>query len=246
LIIAAHGDCGGKGGNVLTQELAHRMRQTGRFAEVAVGFMRGQPSIEEAAARIASDTIRIYPLFLGNGYYVSEAIPRRLAIADGVDALGHHIIFEEPLGLNAHLPGLLASAAAAAAIRRGIPPSVANLLLVAHGSERAPNSAETARQIMRGIIHAGSFSSVDVSFLEEAPFFSDAIRTCARPTLVLGLFAGGGMHATDDVQEAIRSLGDNRVFGIDQLGGYASIIELIASDLGKPAHAERANPVERV
>lgn len=229
---------------MLAQELAHRMRQAHRFADVAVGFMRGQPSIEEAVAHVTSDAIRIYPLFLSDGYYVSEAIPKRLGINDGVDALGHHIVVEEPLGRNPHLPGLLASAAAAAAMRRGIPPSEANLLLVAHGSEHAPNSAETARLIMQGVIHAGAFASVDVSFLEEAPFFSAAIHTCARPTFVLGLFAGGGMHATDDVHEAIRSLGDNGVFGIDQLGGYASIIELIASDLNKPAHAEKAKPVE--
>lgn len=230
---------------MLAYELAHRMRQTRRYAEVAVGFMRGEPSIEDAVAHLLSDTIRIYPLFLSDGYYVSEAIPKRLGIDKGIDALGHRVTFDRPLGLNPRLPGLLAAAANAAAMRRGISSSAANLLLVAHGSKHAPNSADVARLILQGVSQAGSFASVGVSFLEEDPLFSDAIHACARPTFVLGLFAGGGMHVTDDVQEAIRSLGDDRVFGIDQLGGYASVIELIASDLDKPAHAEKATPVER-
>lgn len=238
LIVAAHGDCGGNGGNVLALELARHMRQTGRYAEVAVGFMASEPSIEAAAAQVTSSTIRIYPLFLSDGYYVSVAIPKRLAISDGVDARGRRIVFAEPLGLNPHLPGLLASAAAAAAVRLNIPASAANLLLVAHGSKHTPHSAEAACRIMRGIADTGRFASIGVAFLEEAPFFSDAIHACGRPVFVLGLFAGGGIHAKDDVQEAIRRLNDDRVFGIDQLGGYASIIELIASDLGKPAQAK--------
>jgi sirohydrochlorin cobaltochelatase len=233
LVIIAHGDCGGIGGNVLARELARRVGQTGRFAEVAAGFLRCQPSIEEVAAHIASATIRLYPLFLSDGYYVRDAIPRRLAIKDGVDALGHRVIVDEPLGLHPRLPEILASAAAAAALGRGISPNSATLLIVAHGSRHTTNSADIARLISDGIASKGRFRSVDVSFLEEAPFFRDALRRCPRPTFVLGLFAGGGMHATDDVQRAIAALGDNLVFGIEQLGGYGSIIELISSDLSK-------------
>jgi sirohydrochlorin cobaltochelatase len=218
---------------VLAQELARRMRRTGRYAEVAVGFMRGEPSIEDTVARITSDTIRIYPLFLSDGYYVSEAIPSRLGISEGIDALGRRIVFEVSLGLDPGLPGLLAAAVAAAAARRGLASGAVNLLVVAHGSRHAPNSADIARAVARGVKDAMPFASVDVSFLEEEPLFRDAIRTCARPVFVLGLFAGGGMHATNDVGEAIKALGDARVFGIDQLGGYAGVIEMIAGGLNR-------------
>ncbi len=88
LVIAAHGDCGGNGENVLVRELAHRLRQTGCFAEVAAGYLRCEPLIEDVVARSECERIRIYPLFLSDGYYVREAIPKRLAIVEGVDARG--------------------------------------------------------------------------------------------------------------------------------------------------------------
>ncbi len=76
-----------------------------------------------------------------------------------------------------------------------------------------------------------AFANVAVAFLEEAPLFSEALAESARPLLVLGLLAGGGMHATDDVQAAVNDLGDPQVINVAQLGGYASIIELVVADL---------------
>ena len=86
-MIAAHGDCGGERGNVLAIELARRMRLSRRYQEVVVGYMKSAPTIEEAAARIGAERIRLLPLFMSDGYYVREAIPRRLGIHDGVRAM---------------------------------------------------------------------------------------------------------------------------------------------------------------
>jgi hypothetical protein len=36
-----------------------------------------------------------HPLFMSNGHYVSEAIPKRLGIRKGMDALGHQVTIEE-------------------------------------------------------------------------------------------------------------------------------------------------------
>lgn len=215
------------------RELVHRLRQAGCFAEVAAGYLRCEPSIEDVVARIECGRIRIYPMFLSDGYYVREAIPRRLAIVEGIDARGRKISIDPPLGLHPELPRVLASAAAAAAERRGILPKSANLLLVAHGSSKTPHSAEVANLIKDSVAKDLAFASVAVAFLEEEPLFSAALVQSARPLLVLGLLAGGGMHATDDVQAAVNDLGDPQVINVAQLGGYASIIELVVADLCK-------------
>lgn len=233
LLIVAHGDCGGPGGDMLAQELARRMRQTRCYDEVAIGFMRSQPLVEEVVSHITSDNIRLYPLFMSDGSYVRDAIPKRLGITDGVDALGHRVSIDEPLGLHPKLPELLMSAAAGAALGNGIQPKSASLLLVAHGSSLSPHSGDVARHIRDCIARGGAFSDVEVSFLEEAPFFADALGRCVRPTFVLGLFAGGGMHAADDVRGAVIALGNPQVHVVEQLGGYAGIIELVTADLGQ-------------
>jgi sirohydrochlorin ferrochelatase len=232
LLIAAHGDCGGPGGNVLASELARRMRQAGRYREVAVGYLSCSPSIEEAAAHMASGTIILYPLFMSNGYYVSEAIPKRLGLSnDGVDPLGRRVIIHEPLGLHPELPQLLHSAAVDAAAGKAVSPKSATLLLVAHGSAHAPHSATAAQRIRDWMAGRGVFAAVELAFLEEEPLFVPLLRNCPRPTFVLGLFAGEGMHGGDDIHNAIASLQDPKIHIVEQLGGYAEIIELIASRL---------------
>ncbi|MCB1377873.1 MAG: hypothetical protein KDK89_05830 [Alphaproteobacteria bacterium] len=230
-MIAAHGDCGGEGGNLLANELARRVRLSKRYDEVVVGYMKAQPSIEEVAAHISSERIRLFPLFMSDGYYVREAIPNRLGIRDGIDALGHHVTIETPLGLLPELPGLLIQASLAVAANAGLQTNATTLLLVAHGSENSPHSAEMARDLRDRMAAENLFRDVVVSYLEEKPFFADQLMACPRPTIVLGLFAGGGMHATEDVRGAVAELGDPKVHIVEQLGGFAGIIEMAVAGL---------------
>lgn len=227
----AHGDCGGETRNVLANELARRVRAARCYDEVSVGYMRCGPSIEDAAARITSEHIRLYPLFMSDGYYVRDAIPQRLGLHDGVDSFGHRVVIDDPLGINPQLPDMLLAAALQAAHVAGIPPEAATLLLVAHGSGNSPHSAAAALAIASEIASRQSFGGVETAFLEEAPLFAEAIAACPRPVVVLGLFAGGGLHADDDVRAAIRELNDPQVHLVEQLGGYARIIELIVAEL---------------
>ncbi len=216
---------------MLAIELAKRLRLAKCFSEVTVGFMRGTPTIEDAASRITSGNVRIYPLFMSDGYYAQTAIPGRLGIEGGIDARGHHVAFERPLGLNPRLPKLLAQAAAEAALSSGMQPSAATLLLVAHGSSNSSQSADAAHAIRAGLEATSIFARTELAFLEQEPEFLPALRACRRPTIVMGLFTGCGMHAVDDVRAAIHALAGEPVILVEQLGGYAPIIEMIASEL---------------
>jgi sirohydrochlorin cobaltochelatase len=231
LLIAAHGDCGGPGGNVLASELARRARLSGRYSEVAIGYLRCSPTIEEAAASLKSNNISLFPLFMSNGYYVGEAIPKRLGLTNGVDALGREVRIQEPLGLHPDLPNLLLTAATDAAMGKTIDPKSATLLLVAHGSASSPDSSAAAQRICRQMADRNLFKAVELSFLEEEPFFVPTLQKSDRPTFVLGLFAGEGMHGGDDIHNAIAALTDPKVHVIEQLGSYAMIIELVLSQL---------------
>lgn len=231
LLIVAHGDCGGERGNVLANELARRMRLSRRYDEVAVGYMKTAPLIEEAAARIGVERVRVFPLFMSDGYYVSDAIPRRLGMHGGIDAMGHEVRIETPLGLLPGLPPLLLKAAVETARGEGKEPGASHLLLVAHGNSNSSHSADTARQIASEMAEAGVFASVDTAFLEEKPFLGEVLAASPRPLFVFGLFAGCGMHGQDDLHAAVEALGDGNVHIVEQLGGYAGVIELIAGGL---------------
>jgi sirohydrochlorin ferrochelatase len=231
LLIAAHGDCGGDRGNVLAIELARRMRLSRHYEEVVVGYMKSDPTIEEAAARIGAERIRLMPLFMSDGYYVREAIPRRLGIHDGVDAMGHHVVIATPLGLLPELPRVLLEASVDSARAEGLLPSASTLLVVAHGNGNSTQSAGTARAIAQQMAEHRVFAGVQTAFLEEPPFLKDVLASAPRPLFVLGLFAGCGMHGLEDLHNAVEALHDSSVRIVEQLGGYARVIELIASGL---------------
>jgi sirohydrochlorin cobaltochelatase len=194
--------------------------------------MKCAPSIEEASMQIGCNRIRLYPLFMSDGYYVRDAIPGRLGIANGVDAQRRRIRIDAPLGLHPGLPRLLANAASRAALGDGIVPSSATLLLVAHGSATSTRSADVARRLRDAIAGECAFARLEVAFLEEPPFLPETLSACPRPVIVIGLFAGCGMHVEDDLHGAVQALGDSSVFILEQLGGYAGMIEMIAADLG--------------
>ena len=99
LLIIAHGERGGAAENSLVHDLVTRLRASSRFARVEAGFIRSEPPLEEAAARLSGTRMTVYPLFMSDGYYVRRAIPERLA-ASGHAGTGAPSILP-PLGLDA-------------------------------------------------------------------------------------------------------------------------------------------------
>jgi sirohydrochlorin ferrochelatase len=216
---------------MLARELARRMRHAAGFDEVAVGYIRIAPSIEDAARGLSSPRVLVYPLFMSDGYYVRQAIPERLGLRAGRDNWGHKVQIAEPLGVSPELPALLDAALRSAAGAHGLDAPRTHVLLVAHGSTKSPHSADVARSIARKVEDGGRFASVSPALLEEEPFLAEALGSLPRPLLVLGLFAGEGLHGGDDLSAAVRVLNDPEVFVVEQLGGYAGVIELIARSL---------------
>jgi sirohydrochlorin ferrochelatase len=71
---------------------------------------------------------------------------------------------------------------------------------------------------------------VTTAFLEEEPFLEDALRASPAPTIVAGFFFGDGMHAGDDVPEAIEETGANAIY-TGPIGNSPAIAPLIAAAL---------------
>lgn len=221
LLVVAHGERGGAAENQLVHTLVARLREAGIFARVEAGFIRSDPSIEDAAARLGGDALTIYPLFMSDGYYVKQAIPQRLggAVADMMT----------PLGLDAALPPLVAEVGMEAARDTGIEPAMAHFLLVAHGSSKSGESAAAARAVAARIDAAGDFASLTVAFLEEEPFLDAALKTVRGPAVLLGLFAGDGMHAAEDLPDALKRSGRSDVVLAGSLGTDPRLADLVVS-----------------
>ncbi|HXK53069.1 MAG TPA: CbiX/SirB N-terminal domain-containing protein [Hyphomicrobiales bacterium] len=227
LLIIAHGERGGAAENSLVHDLVTRLRASSRFARVEAGFIRSEPPLEEAAARLSGTRMTVYPLFMSDGYYVRRAIPERLA-ASGHAGTGAPSILP-PLGLDPGLVPLGEEIALEAVAAAGLESAGTHLLAVAHGSSKSGESAACARSVAAQIEARGQFASVSVAFLEEHPFLEAALKTQPGPAALLGLFAGDGLHAAEDLPGALAASGRRDIVLAGSLGGDRRLADLVAA-----------------
>jgi sirohydrochlorin ferrochelatase len=226
-ILVSHGDRGGLSPNAALAAQAERVRELTGLT-VLTGMLKGEPTLEEAvseAAATGASRIVIYPLFMADGYFVKKVRERAGTVAGSPE-----LIVLPPLGIDPALPDILVDGAIGLASREGIEPSDARLLIVGHGSKLGPASASATRKVAARAALARRFPSVTTAFLEEEPFLEDALRASNAPTIVAGFFFGDGMHAAEDVPDAIAETGANAVY-TGAIGDSPAIARLIADAL---------------
>ena len=254
LLIAAHGERGGErpagANNEATFRIAHSLSANlstnlstslstnlstpGLICEVAVGFIRGEPSIKEALGSLTAPDIIVYPLFVANGYFTRDRLAQLLEEANGE---GRKVRVMAPLGLDPGLPELVIGFAAEAARKHAFEPSTCNVILLAHGSKKNPASRKSTEQMERALEASGSFRSVRGAFLEEAPSLQSAAEGVQGPIVVVGMFSGEGLHGAKDAPQLVSGLRrDDAVFA-GVIGTAAGVADLIARSVENALHA---------
>lgn len=226
-VLAAHGDRGGLSPNAALKAQAEAVR-TLTGLPVATGMLKGEPTIEQALAEAAASgasRIVVYPLFMADGYFVQKVRDRVRAVG-----LATEPQILTPLGLDPALPDILVQEAVDTAVRERLDPAASRLLIVGHGSKLGPASATATRKAAARAALTRRFASVTTAFLEEEPFVEDALRASAVPTIVAGFFFGDGMHAGEDVPDAIAETGANAVY-TGAIGNSPAVAALIAAAL---------------
>src|SRR6056297_761706 len=84
LVIVAHGSHLNPDSSTPTQRHADTIRATGAFDEVKTGFWKEEPSIREVLRTVESEEVYVVPLFISEGYFTEQVIPRELRL-DGWD-----------------------------------------------------------------------------------------------------------------------------------------------------------------
>lgn len=230
LIIAGHGDRGGgvpgrADRNQTILNHAERLRLTTPFAAVGAGLLKGEPDVEAAIAAalaVKPRALVVYPFFMANGYFMRTVLRERITALQ----LPCPVHFAGPLGLDPRLPAMMLEAARKCAESHHVAPSSARLLVASHGSKIGPASAEATRDVVAKIAAADVFQTAEAGFLEEEPFVAAQLAACRQPTVVIGFFSSGGMHAAEDVPAAIAKTGADAIYA-GPIGASAQIPRLI-------------------
>ena len=198
LLLAAHG---APGANGRVRRLAAALRRRRAFAEVSVGFHRGEPGFAEALDETAAREVVVVPLMTAAGYYADTVLPAALAASERVRDGRVRVTHAPPLGAHAGLPRVIAARVADLLAARGVAPDDATLLLVGHGTARHRASRDTACAAAARLAAWGAAGDVRVAFLDDVPSVEDAVADAATGADVVALpfLFGGGGHAADDL-----------------------------------------------
>lgn len=190
--------------------LAHAevIRRSGRFAEVEVGMLLGEPGLASVAARLTAPIVHVIPFFLDDGYFTRIAIPDLLLPFASESRV---IRFCPPVGSHDGIAPLLETRLLRHCELFGIEPKSLSVLLVGHGSAQNPGRTRSLRQHAATLETGGRFGWIRIAYLEEPPFVAEALASVrGHVVAVIGYLANEGAHLTRDLPRLIATEREQR------------------------------------
>src|SRR6056297_2953194 len=220
LVIVAHGSHLNPGSSEPTFAHADTIRDTGAFDEVRECFWKEEPSFREALRTVAAEEVYVVPLFISEGYFTEEVIPRELRLegwdvedwdsGDGVSA-SHATYTAEDVEKNVHYVGPAGThdAMSDVIVRRAESvtedPDVGDgvgLAVVGHGTNRNEHSARAIEYHADRIAERDRFDEVKALFMDEDPEVDDVTDYFdSDDVVVVPLFIADGYHTQEDIPE---------------------------------------------
>ncbi len=190
--------------------LAHAevVRESGRFGEVKVGMLFGEPNIASILATLTAPLVHVVPFFLNDGYFTRIVIPGLLLPFVSASRV---VRFCPPVGSHDGIATLVESRLLRHCETFGTDPKSLSVLLVGHGSAQSPGRARTLLRHAATLEAGGRFGWIRVAYLEESPFVSEALAsTRGYVVAVIACLANEGTHATNDLPCLIAAERDER------------------------------------
>lgn len=212
LIIIGHGSHLNAESSAPVYRHAAAIRATGAFDEVRECFWKEEPSMREVFDLVEADEVYVVPLFISEGYFTEEVIPRELGL-DGpapsvTRKLGKTIHYAGPVGTHPGMASMILRRAEETAGLSDEQARGAGLIIIGHGTERNSNSAEVIYRVSREADEAAVFGHVRTGFLDQEPDVGDVLESMEEDRVVLvPFFVAEGWHTQETIPD---DLGINR------------------------------------
>ncbi len=212
LIIVGHGSHLNAESSAPVYRHAEAIRRTGAFHEVRECFWKEEPSLREVFDLVEADDVYVVPLFISEGYFTEEVIPRDLGL-DGpapstTAKAGKTIRYTGPVGTHPWMPGMILRRAEEIAGLSAREAREAGLVIIGHGTERNSNSSEVIYSVARQAEAARVFRRVATGFLDQPPEVAEVLAGMTESRLVLvPFFVAEGWHTQETIPD---DLGLNR------------------------------------
>jgi sirohydrochlorin cobaltochelatase len=186
---------------------AAELRRRRLFREVREAFWKQDPQIKKVLEGISAPRIFIAPLFISEGYFAGQVIPRELGFESGNNSLKRgdsEIIYCAPIGTHDSMTKVILSRASEVVKEFPFPRAPKNsettLFIAGHGTEKNENSRKPIERQVEMIRAQEIYADVHAIFLEESPRISECyslVRT--RNLVVVPFFVSDGLHTQEDI-----------------------------------------------
>lgn len=198
VLLVGHGSHLNADSSVPTLEHAERLRALERFDEVRVGFWKEEPSLSRALEPFRADDVTVVPVFMSNGYFVQEVIPREMRLTGRVSTVdGKTVRYTAALGDHPSLAKVVVERAREAGGKADDA-----LAVLGHGTPRNPESAQNIYRQSDYVRDAGDFREVATVFIDQEPLMQGVFEMVeARRVVMVPLFIADGWHVGETIPE---------------------------------------------
>jgi sirohydrochlorin cobaltochelatase len=208
LIVLGHGTELNAGSAIPVNQHVAELRRRHLFAGVQPAFWKQEPQVKAVLAGVATPRVFIVPLFISEGYFSSDVIPRGLGF-DYPDRLelvqdNSTLFYCRPVGSHESMTKVILARAASVVAQFPFPrapkPSEITLFVAGHGTERNPESRKSVERQVEIIRELHQYAAVHAVFMEEAPRIGECYElSVTKNVVVVPFFISDGLHAVEDI-----------------------------------------------
>lgn len=212
LILVGHGSTLNAESGEPTYQHAHEIRQRRIFAQVLEAFWKQEPGLAGVLRGAFSKRVFVVPLFISEGYFTEEVIPRELGfcssgqtVVSRVQQRGdQRVIYCGPIGTHHSMTRVLLARARDIVEKYPFPraprPAETALFIAGHGTGNNENSRKAIEQQADLIRSQGVYREVHAIFMEEEP----RVETCyqlsqSKYLVIVPFFISDGLHSYEDI-----------------------------------------------
>jgi sirohydrochlorin cobaltochelatase len=206
LVVLGHGTTQNENSAAPVHQHAAELRHRKIFAAVREAFWKQEPQIKKVLAEISVPRVFIVPLFISEGYFSDEVIPRELGFPEP-STLNFQLstwIYCLPVGSHDSMTRVLLARAREIVETFPFPRAPKSqditLFIAGHGTEKNENSRKAIeRQV--GLLRAlNLYAAVHAIYLEELPRIADCYALAQTKNLVVvPFFISDGLHTQEDI-----------------------------------------------
>ena len=208
LVVLGHGTALNNHSAAPVLQHAAELRRRKIFAEVREAFWKQEPRVKKVLGEISAPRIFIAPLFISEGYFSAQIIPKELGFdfPENLRLKTHiaELFYCKPVGSHDSMTKVILSRAEEVVKKFPFPrapkKSDITLLIAGHGTEKNVNSHKAIERQAKLVRAQKIYADVRAIFLEESPRISDCYSLAkSKNIVVVPFFISDGLHTQEDI-----------------------------------------------